>query len=104
MRRAAKIDTNQTKIIEGLRKVGAYVLPTHQIKNAFDALVCYRGKTFIFEIKNPEYLPKTYDRERLVKALSEGETKCMQAIEAVGVKYHIITTIEQAIAIITETE
>ncbi len=104
MRRSAKVDENQTKIIKGMRQIGAYVMPTHQLKNAFDCLVCYRGNTFIMEIKNPEYLPKTYDRLRLEKALSEGEIKCMEAIEAVGVKYHIVTTIEQAIAIITEAE
>jgi len=101
VRRAAKIDTNQTEIISALRKAGAFVLPTHQLKNAFDCIVCYRGKTFIMEIKNPESLPKVCDRERLIKALSDGERECMQRIESTGVKYHIICTIDEAIKLIT---
>lgn len=102
MRRAAKIDKNQTEIVEAMRKTGATVIPTHRLKNAFDCLACYRGKIFIIEIKNPEYLPETYDRERLEKSLSKGELKCMNDIEKTGVKYHIICTIDEAIKLITE--
>lgn len=102
MRRAAKIDTNQTKIISALRQIGCFVLPTHQLKNAFDVLVCYNGKTFVMEIKNPEYLPKEYDRDRLEKALSSGERDCMNEIQKTGVHYHIIATIDEAIKIVTQ--
>jgi len=101
MRRICKIDTNQTAIVEAMSLIGAEVVLTHQLKSAFDCIVCYRGKTFIMEIKNPEYLPKEYNRERLEKSLSEGERKCMQRIESTGVKYHIICTIDEAIKLIT---
>ena len=101
MRRICKIDTNQTAIVEAMRRIGAEVVLTHQLKGAFDCIVCYRGKTFIVEIKNPESLPKVYDRERLIKALSTGERECMQRIESTGVKYHIICTIDEAIKLIT---
>lgn len=100
MKRAAKVDKNQPEIVKALRRVGAVVLLTHQIKNAFDILVGYRGGLFIMEIKNPEYLPKKYDRERLEKELSEGEHKCMEAFKKVGVPYHIVATTEEAINII----
>ena len=49
MRRAARIDENQTKIVEALRKAGAYVwiigLPV-------DLLVGFRNHTFLVEVKN----------------------------------------------------
>jgi hypothetical protein len=98
--RGAKVDENQPAIVKALRKIGAVVLLTHQIKNAFDILVGYKGKLFIMEIKSPEYLPKEYDRERLEKSLSLGELDCMQKFQKVGIQYHIIATIEQAINII----
>lgn len=101
MRLKAKPDSNQEKIRSAIRSIGAVVIPCGQLANAFDMLVCYRGKTFIMEIKNPQYLPKVYDRERLIKALSDGERECMQRIESTGVKYHIICTIDEAIKLIT---
>lgn len=101
MRRSAKVDENQPQIVDAMRKIGATVIPTHQLKNAFDCIAFYRGKTFIIEIKNPEALPKEYDRTRLEKSLSDGEQKCMHSIEKTGVKYHIICTIDEAIKLIT---
>jgi hypothetical protein len=103
-RRDSKTDTNQAEIVKALRQIGCFVLPTHQLKDAFDILVCYRGKTFIIEIKNPDYLPKEYDRERLEKALSDGEKKCMEQIQRTGVQYHIIATVDEAIKLVTNGE
>ncbi|CAB4134119.1 hypothetical protein UFOVP272_21 [uncultured Caudovirales phage] len=49
IRRAARIDANQTAVISALRSVGAYVwiigLPV-------DLLVGYKGHTFLVEVKN----------------------------------------------------
>ena len=101
MRRSAKVDENQASIIGAMRSIGAFVLLTHQIKNAFDCIAFYRGKTFVIEIKNPERLPKQYDRKRLIKELSTGEKKCMEKIEGVGCQYHIITTTDDAIKLLT---
>ena len=102
--RNAKVDANQPEIVEQLRRMGAVVLLTHQIKNAFDILVGFRGKTYMMEIKNPKYLPKVYDRERLEKALSDGEKECMELFKKVDVPYHIVATIDEAIQIITEKQ
>ena len=104
MKRAAKVDKNQPEIVKALRRCGAVVLLTHQIKNAFDILVGYRGGLFILEIKNPEYLPKVYNRERLEKELSEGESECMNKFKKVGVPYHIVATIEEAIDVINKKD
>lgn len=49
MRRAARIDANQTQIVSALRAAGAYVwiigLPV-------DLLVGYKGHTFLVELKS----------------------------------------------------
>ena len=56
MRRAARIDANQTQIIEALRAAGAYVwiigLPV-------DLLVGYRGHTMLMEVKTGPKKPLT---------------------------------------------
>ena len=100
----AKVDKNQPEIVKALKAHGAQVLLTHQIKNAFDILVGFRGELFIMEIKNPEYLPKVYDRERLENQLSEGEHKCMEMFKKVGVPYHIVATKEEAFDIILKKD
>jgi len=102
MRRVARIDKNQPEIVEALRKYGACVLHTHQLKEAFDILVGYKGSLFIMEIKDPKNLPKNYDKARLEKSLKKGEFKCMVDFEAVGVPYYIVTSIEQAIKILKD--
>ena len=104
MKRNAKVDKNQPEIVKALKAHGAQVLLTHQIKNAFDILVGFRGELFIMEIKNPEYLPKIYDRERSEKQLSEGEHKCMEMFKKVGVPYHIVATKKEAFDIILKKD
>ena len=52
--------------------------------NAFDILVGYDGELFIFEIK-----------QNAKGKLTEGEKKCKDGFESVGVKYHVIWSIEQ---------
>lgn len=58
MRRAAKIDSNQTQIVKALRAIGATVLPMHTLgSGAPDILVGYRGENFALEIKDGEKAP-----------------------------------------------
>ena len=56
MRRAARIDANQTQVIEALRAAGAYVwiigLPV-------DLLVGYKGHTMLMEVKTGPKKPLT---------------------------------------------
>jgi hypothetical protein len=52
MRRAAKVDDNQSHIVTGLRKMGASVLVVSQLKNCFDILVGWNGINYAFEIKD----------------------------------------------------
>ena len=84
MLRKAKVDANQPEIVKHLRQLGAGVIHTHQLKNAFDILVMFRGITYIVEIKQPK------------EKLTPGEEKCKQLVESKGVKYWVITSKEEA--------
>lgn len=94
MRRAAKIDSNQNEIVKALRKLGAFVLITSQLKNAFDILVAYNSKLYVVEIKDGNKPPSA-------RKLTEGELKCKKGFESVGVTYHVINSIDEAIELIT---
>ena len=90
MRTAARTDGNQTPIVEALRAIGAKVVITSQLKNAFDILVGFRGQLFIMELKDGKLPPSR-------KKLTPGELKCKGDFEAVGVVYHVIESKEQAV-------
>jgi Holliday junction resolvase len=53
MRRAAKIDANQTEIVKALRQVGASVQSLAATgKGVPDLLVGFRGKNLLLEVKD----------------------------------------------------
>jgi hypothetical protein len=93
MRRAAKVDSNQSEIVAALRKVGAAVVITSQLKNAFDLLVMYRSRIYIVEVKDGSLTPSA-------RKLTDGEMKCKKLVESVGVKYHIITSVDEALKMV----
>jgi len=86
--RNAKIDSNQPEIVQLLMAHGCKVRSVAQLKNAFDLLVFYEGKTFIVEIKNGK------------GKLTDGELKFKDMVESVGVKYHVIRTADEALEMI----
>jgi hypothetical protein len=88
LRTASRVDANQASIVRTLRAVGASVLHVHQLKNCFDILVGYRGRTFLMEIK-------TSEKEKL----TEGEAEFQRTWR--GSTYHIVYSPDQAIRIIT---
>lgn len=94
MKTAARTDANQKEIVTALRKIGCYVLPTHQLKSAFDLLVAYRGKLFIMEIKDGTKPPSQ-------RRLTPGEMKCKKDVESAGAKYWVIDSVDAAIALVT---
>ena len=85
MRYAARVDGNQKEIVAALRKEGAYVMHLHQLKNLFDVLVAYKGEMYAVEIK------------QWGGKLTKGETECKKALEATGVTYHIIFSVQGAL-------
>lgn len=53
MRRAAKVDDNQSDIVAALRAVGATVQPLHAVgQGCPDLLVGYRGVNWAIEVKD----------------------------------------------------
>ncbi|MGI4736100.1 MAG: hypothetical protein ACRYG7_13065 [Janthinobacterium lividum] len=88
LRTAARVDANQALVVRHLRAVGASVLHVHQLKNCFDILVGYRGRTFLMEIKATEK-----------DTLTPGEAEFKATWR--GSEYHIVYSPDQAIAIIT---
>ena len=88
LRTASRVDANQSAIVAALRAIGASVLHTHQLKNCFDLLVGYRGRTFLMELK-------VSDRE----PLTPGEAEFRRTWR--GTEYHVVVSVEQAIRIVT---
>ena len=91
-RTASRVDGNQASIVRALRAVGASVLHVHQLKNCFDLLVGYRGRTHIIEVKDPAQPPSA-------RKLTPGEAKFRE--EWRGSPYHVVETEAEAIRIIT---
>jgi hypothetical protein len=55
MRRAAKIDANQTELVEAFRRLGCSVLSLAAVgKGVPDLLVATRGITWLVEVKMPK--------------------------------------------------
>jgi hypothetical protein len=53
MRKIAKVDKNQTEIVQALRKAGATVQHLHQVGSGCpDILVGYHGRNFLLELKS----------------------------------------------------
>lgn len=58
MRRAARIDANQPAIVADLRRAGASVVSLAAIgKGCPDLAVGFRGRTYLFEVKDPVQPP-----------------------------------------------
>lgn len=95
MRRAAKVDRNQPEIVKSLRRVGAVVLITSQLKNCFDILVLFKGRIYMVEIKDGLLPPSG-------RKLTPGELEFKQKAESVGCTYHVITSIDEALEMINK--
>lgn len=73
MRRAAKVDRNHASTLRAALDVGAAVLDTHRLPGALDALIAFRGRLWLVEIKMPSergaFTPAERDTiERLTRA------------------------------------
>lgn len=91
MRRNARVDANQPEIVLGLRKYGATVLITSQLKNCFDILVGFDGVNHIMEIKDENQPPS---KRKLTKGEEDFRDKWQ------GGKYNIVKNLREAIEIL----
>lgn len=62
MRIKARKDANHVQVVGQLRKAGVSVLDIAVLKNCCDIVCGFRGKNYLFEIKDPE---KTKSQKKL---------------------------------------
>jgi hypothetical protein len=92
--RAARTDSNQTEIVEALRKCGASVLSLAPLGNGVgDLLVGARNLNFLLEVKDGSKPPsrrKLSPGQRVFHAAWQGQiavvTSVDEALEIVGLK------------------
>lgn len=90
----SKVDSNHLEVVNALRSCGAFVLDCSALRNAFDLLVGFNGQLYIVEVKDGNKPPSA-------RKLTSGELKCKEMFESVGVKYHVITSVAEAISLIS---
>lgn len=92
MRRAARVDENQSDIVAALRAIGATVRVISQGDGIPDLLVGFRGQTFLLEVKDGRKPPSA-------RKLTPAEQKFFD--EWRGGTLVIVNTVDEAIAAVT---
>jgi hypothetical protein len=93
MKYAAKKDDNQDEIVSALKQMGATVTSIHQIGNGLpDILVGFRGKNYLFEIKDGKKVPSA-------RRLTADEKKWMKLWRGHA---NVVKSVNEAIEILTE--
>jgi hypothetical protein len=90
MRRVARRDANERRVIDALRACGAYVKQIND-EGAFDLLVSYRGHTLLLEVKDGDKPPSA-------RALTPGEAKFHA--EWPGTNLYIVNSEHEALDIL----
>ncbi len=90
MRRAARRDANERRVIDALRACGAYVKQIND-EGLADLLIFYRGHTLIFEVKDGDKPPSA-------RALTPAEQKFHD--EWPGKNLYIVTSEHDALDIL----
>ena len=84
MKYAARKDGNQDEIVEAIRNIGATVTSVHQIGNGLpDLLVGFRGKNYLFEIKDRDKPPskrKLTDDEKQWHNMWQGHCHVVKSV------------------------
>ena len=95
MRRAAKVDRNQSEIVQALRQIGCSVQPLHAVgAGCPDLAVGWQGKTFMLEVKDGQAPPS---ERKLTAAQIEFHagwrghvavvTSIREALEVIGIPF-----------------
>ena len=95
MRRANRVDYNQSVIVESLRKAGAYVRIVTMGDGVPDLLVGYKGFTLLLEVKDGDKPPSQ-------RKLTEAEQKFFD--EWTGGLLAVVESVEDALAILRTCE
>lgn len=95
MRRAAKVDANQSEIVAALRSIGVTVQPLHAVGGGVPDLLCgWQGENYLLEVKDGSKPPsarrlttdqvKWHGDWRGQKAVV---CSVIEALEAIGIEY-----------------
>ncbi len=87
LRRAAKVDSNQSEIVKAFRGLGWSVLIISQLKNCCDIIVSKNGRTVAIEIKDGAKPPSQ-------RKLTEGELKFKNQWQG---EYSLIESVDDVI-------
>ncbi len=96
MRRASKVDRNQSEIVAALRQIGCSVQLLHSVgAGCPDLMVGYRGDTFLLELKDgskPPSARKKTDAQVIWHDAWRGKPVAVvcnirQALEAIGIPF-----------------
>jgi Holliday junction resolvase len=91
MRYANRIDANQNKIVDALRKAGAVVRIISQGDGIPDLLVGYNGFTILMEVKDGDKVPSA-------RKLTEAEQKFFDEWD--GGMLVVVNSVEEALEIL----
>ena len=92
-------DKNHKEIITEANAIGAGVIDCRKWPIGFDALMFYRGKIFVVEIKTPKSIPKNGNRS---KALTPNESRAQEFCQKYKVPYNIIISPKEIRDMLTE--
>lgn len=85
MRRAAKVDSNQWKVVLALRQRGASVQCLHSVgQGCPDLLVGYQGKNFLIEVKDGSLAPskrRLTDDEKIWHWQWRGQVRVVNSVD-----------------------
>ena len=94
VRKAARVDANQSAITKALRNAGAFVQPLHTVGDGCpDLLVAFRGKFSLIEVKDGSKVPSA-------RRLTPDEEAWHAKAAAKGAPVFIAETVEDALAAI----
>lgn len=93
IRRAARVDANQSEIVATLRAIGVNVTDLSGAGNGVPDLCCmWRGQTYWLEVKNGNKSPSR-------RKLTEEQVRFHDNARLAGVKVHVVETVDQALAV-----
>ena len=90
MRRAARVDRNHASVLQAAADVGAQIVDTHALPGCLDALVAFRGRLHLVEIKMPS--------ER--NALTPKERETISRLTLAGCPPLVVTTADELLCAI----
>jgi hypothetical protein len=92
VRRASKVDRNQSEIVDALRGIGATVQPLHAVGGGCpDLLAGFRGANYLLEVKDWQNPPSARQLNPLQKEWHSDWKGQVAKVETVGAALAVVT-------------